>query len=641
MPTIQAIRQQYPQYSDMSDQQLADALHAKYYSDMPQEQFYKKIDLSTPPAQADNQLTDTSLIQTIGKGLKNYYQGEGNTLAGIAHGLNNVGNQVYEQGVDRPIDALFGTNYRTHDQALDAQNNAAFNQKYADSALAKVGNFVGNVAPIVVAPEAAGIDLAAAPAAVKGLMGLPDWLTNAAGIVGKNTAYGAAANMLTGNSPVTGGIAAGIGSGLTHGLSKALPAAWNAGKNYLSQYAAQGFSKRIADDLNPVTNLTNQQAFNLAKQNFDSYGQREKGAWDNLSDTAKQADASGAKFDNQDYLVSLKNKLQELQGQSGRQSGFTRANNDGQSLLQGYLDDQHGTFTDAIEHNKALNQDYQNEITPGKSLPFNIVNYAKSNINKVINDNIKNNGLSSVLGDAWDNANAITAQKNKIFNEVVNPSGNQQISSFSKFAKNNNSDYQDPTSFVKDYIPTTRGDGIQKMQQFAQMLGNENTAKNVIKMNYFDNSLNKDGIEASKFLTKYHNLSSDQQNYLFSSEQNKTIQALAKAVGDHPGSSDINGLAIKTILGGLGGFGIGHALGTPEIGTLAGAAAIPVTKFALSKALENSTLSNYFRNYLTRNTQASVPRTGLAGSAMNRMLTPTILQGVNNFNTGGIAGMSQ
>lgn len=43
MPSIAEIRQQYPQYQDMSDQQLADAMHKKFYSDMPQDDFYKRI----------------------------------------------------------------------------------------------------------------------------------------------------------------------------------------------------------------------------------------------------------------------------------------------------------------------------------------------------------------------------------------------------------------------------------------------------------------------------------------------------------------------------------------------------------------------------------------------------------------------
>jgi hypothetical protein len=48
MPTIQEVRSQYPQYSDMSDDQLAGALHQKYYSDMPEDQFRAKIGMKAP-----------------------------------------------------------------------------------------------------------------------------------------------------------------------------------------------------------------------------------------------------------------------------------------------------------------------------------------------------------------------------------------------------------------------------------------------------------------------------------------------------------------------------------------------------------------------------------------------------------------
>jgi hypothetical protein len=42
---IQEIRTQYPQYSDMSDEELAKALHAKFYSDMPITDFAQKVGL--------------------------------------------------------------------------------------------------------------------------------------------------------------------------------------------------------------------------------------------------------------------------------------------------------------------------------------------------------------------------------------------------------------------------------------------------------------------------------------------------------------------------------------------------------------------------------------------------------------------
>lgn len=43
MATIAEIRQQYPQYNDLSDTQLADSFHSKFYSDIPKEQFYSQL----------------------------------------------------------------------------------------------------------------------------------------------------------------------------------------------------------------------------------------------------------------------------------------------------------------------------------------------------------------------------------------------------------------------------------------------------------------------------------------------------------------------------------------------------------------------------------------------------------------------
>ncbi|MBY5821488.1 hypothetical protein [Rhizobium leguminosarum] len=49
MPTIAEIRQKYPQYQDMPDAALADALHKKYYSDMPKADFDTKVGISSAP----------------------------------------------------------------------------------------------------------------------------------------------------------------------------------------------------------------------------------------------------------------------------------------------------------------------------------------------------------------------------------------------------------------------------------------------------------------------------------------------------------------------------------------------------------------------------------------------------------------
>jgi hypothetical protein len=48
MPTMAEVREKYPQYNDMSDGDLAGALHKKYYADMPKAEFEAKIGYKAP-----------------------------------------------------------------------------------------------------------------------------------------------------------------------------------------------------------------------------------------------------------------------------------------------------------------------------------------------------------------------------------------------------------------------------------------------------------------------------------------------------------------------------------------------------------------------------------------------------------------
>lgn len=47
MNGLAGFREQYPQYNDMSDQDLATSLHAKFYSDIPQDTYFKKLGIGT------------------------------------------------------------------------------------------------------------------------------------------------------------------------------------------------------------------------------------------------------------------------------------------------------------------------------------------------------------------------------------------------------------------------------------------------------------------------------------------------------------------------------------------------------------------------------------------------------------------
>lgn len=69
--TIQDVRAKFPQYDDMSDEQLGSALHKKYYSDIPQEQFFQQI----------------GLIQSPERGLREQAQGVAETVGTVASSI--------------------------------------------------------------------------------------------------------------------------------------------------------------------------------------------------------------------------------------------------------------------------------------------------------------------------------------------------------------------------------------------------------------------------------------------------------------------------------------------------------------------------------------------------------------------------
>lgn len=54
MATLAEIRAKYPQYSDLDDQTLLDGMYRKFYSDMPRDEFNKKVGAPAPPTVADN-----------------------------------------------------------------------------------------------------------------------------------------------------------------------------------------------------------------------------------------------------------------------------------------------------------------------------------------------------------------------------------------------------------------------------------------------------------------------------------------------------------------------------------------------------------------------------------------------------------
>lgn len=108
MPTIAEVRQKYPQYGDMSDDQLGQALHAKYYADMPYADFAAKVGLSVPKIPEDSDAGRNIALagRATGQGVANTFLTAGQGMSDIATG---------GAAVDAMLKAATGKNRLQHE----------------------------------------------------------------------------------------------------------------------------------------------------------------------------------------------------------------------------------------------------------------------------------------------------------------------------------------------------------------------------------------------------------------------------------------------------------------------------------------------------------------------------------------------
>jgi hypothetical protein len=109
MPTMAEVRQKYPQYSDMSDADLAGALHKKYYSDMPFEEFSQKIGMGAEEHAAASTVfgrmkASNELVAHATTGLAGGLAGGLGYLGTLVGTLGNTGAaQAVQQGIQEKL----------------------------------------------------------------------------------------------------------------------------------------------------------------------------------------------------------------------------------------------------------------------------------------------------------------------------------------------------------------------------------------------------------------------------------------------------------------------------------------------------------------------------------------------------------
>lgn len=190
MPTMTDVRRQYPQYNDMSDQQLADALHDKFYADMPKDQFYQKVGLkqsSAPRPAAPAQ--QPSILGQLWSGTKN-------VAAGFAQGRTAIPDLVTE-GIGKAV-SLIPTTLGEVADAAGFPNAAQYLHNTASHMAhpTTLGSLVDQASPTPNAPGASTVRFIASMAGGGGRLNnavMNTAVNRAAGTVPKATSQIAAA----------------------------------------------------------------------------------------------------------------------------------------------------------------------------------------------------------------------------------------------------------------------------------------------------------------------------------------------------------------------------------------------------------------------------------------------------------------
>lgn len=134
MTAFTDFRKRYPQYDDMSDKELADAFHSKYYSDIPIDDYYSQIGLDT----------DVDFFDATGEALK---RTAGSFVTGTTGAFLGLGQLT-------PFD----------EEALDIQESIeagtrdflGYDPAYDDSTAAQVGEVAGTIGSFLVPGALAG-----------------------------------------------------------------------------------------------------------------------------------------------------------------------------------------------------------------------------------------------------------------------------------------------------------------------------------------------------------------------------------------------------------------------------------------------------------------------------------------------------
>lgn len=149
MASLGEIRAKYPEYGYLSDNELADALHKKFYSDMPRDAFDKRLGLVKEPPRMSASEAAVDVAKSAGVGLAQGAIGlatlPGNVEALARAGINAGAGLV---GVKPPVDAdTFLTNYNDAKGRVEKYTGEFYKPK---TTIGEYARTAGEFAPLAI-----------------------------------------------------------------------------------------------------------------------------------------------------------------------------------------------------------------------------------------------------------------------------------------------------------------------------------------------------------------------------------------------------------------------------------------------------------------------------------------------------------
>ena len=169
MPTIQEVRQVFPQYDDLSDEQLLTGIHKKFYSDIPVEDFMSRFSSapqqSAQPPQGGSALGTAlgsvvsgggGLLSTVGSlgGMVLPGVGYDNALTRAGRDVQQYGESLMSEEMRAKRAALSEAVKRAEDQGLVAEASAALRMLAQNPSL--IGSMLLEQIPMFVATGGVG-----------------------------------------------------------------------------------------------------------------------------------------------------------------------------------------------------------------------------------------------------------------------------------------------------------------------------------------------------------------------------------------------------------------------------------------------------------------------------------------------------